>query len=540
MRTNKFNILTRLLILSALALGLAACGGGGSGSEEPSTGNNIDPIIVKQEVVDNISSADSFNGAFGEGFVHVCPGTETASQPRNFLFKVHGFAPNTVNRIPKTGELEKACDSLPADRNYHVFEARYRNGGDYIQRNSGFIRALLDWAVTKYKITTADRVAVVGYSMGGIVSRYALLSMLTAGIENKIDLYVTVDSPHYGAYTPIGVQTIANVFADLGGNEALKAADSFAARQMLRYHYTQGSSTQTWTNDFQQLYIDELLGAFGGFPTADGLRTVAVSSGRSDGQLVSPAPGQLYYSGINRTTERHTIAKRSGGISLCTVTFSATTIDIDVDLIAKTYALGINKGATTTVASTDVIGYVVKLNSNGSRGSRISIENRTALTTYFETRVSKSGIGCFVVDVSPFVAVAVDKAVDEGKAQAKSQTAAYDNKKYITYNDGSSSEGVPGGLGFDIATLRTTLSNAKFVQSSDPAMSPGNSHSFIPLGSALGIDDLDPVTLAGLQLSDLALMSPFTQIYVEPNANLDHLKSTSGWFLSEVNALFDK
>ena len=201
-----------------------------------------------------------------------------------------------------------------------------------------------------------------------------------------------------------------------------------------------------------------------------------------------------------------------GGNALCTVTFNATTIDIDVDLIAKSYALGITKGATTTVASTDVMGYVVKLNANNSRGSRIRIVNRTALTDYFTTRVSKSGIA---VDVSHFVTDAVNKAVDEGKAQAKSEVAASDNKKYTTVNDGSTSEGVP-------------------------AISLSDSHSFVHLESALGIKHFDPDALTYLQLSDLAVMSPFDQVYCGPNENIEDLKSTSGWFASEVNLLFDK
>jgi len=535
------NILSFLFIALSAFL-LTACGGGGSGTPENQT--EILPAVVNQEVVDNITSVDSFKGVFGEGFVFICPGTETTGQPRNFLFTVHGFAPNTVNRIPKAGELQNTCDSLPTNRNYHVFKARYRNGGDYIQRNAGFIRELLTWAMDKYKITTADRVAVVGKSMGGLVSRYALQSMQVAGVENKVDLFITVDSPHYGAYTPIGVQALANAFSAFGGNTALNDAKSSAAKQMLRYHYTQGSAAQTWTNDFQQLYIDELEGALGGFPSASDMRTVAVSSARGDGQMSSPAAKQRYYGGYRRYTTRYTIPEKTEGNSVCTVTFKKTPIDIDVDLSANAYALGLVKGATQKIASTDVKGYVVILKPDGTRSSRVSLDSTgTTLPNYIKGRISES-FGCGAINTTPYINAAVkfgiDEAIKQGRAKAKPYVAAFQNKSYTTINDGSTSEGVPGGLGFDIATLRSTMVSSKFIAISSSGTSLANSHSFITLGSALGIKDLDPVAATNLQLSDLTIMSPFDQIYYEPNKNLDHLKTTSGWFLKEVTALFDK
>ena len=51
MRTYKFNIFTRLLIFSALALGLTACGGGG-GETASSTPVNSDCVLGTAKIGD--------------------------------------------------------------------------------------------------------------------------------------------------------------------------------------------------------------------------------------------------------------------------------------------------------------------------------------------------------------------------------------------------------------------------------------------------------------------------------------------------------
>lgn len=543
--------------LSMLTLSLLGCGGGGGGNNMGNTGNvtgddnihddsDVLSVVVKQEVVDNITSAETFKGANGVGFVEICPGEESASEPRNFLFKVHGFSPDNPHKVPQEGGLQETCDSLPENRNYHVFEARYRNGGDYIQRNSGFIRELLSWATEKYKITADDKVAVVGYSMGGVVSRHALLSMQVAGIENKVDLFVTVDSPHHGAYSPLGVQTLANAFADHGGAAALAYANAPAAKQMLRYHYTQGSSPQTWTDDYQQLYINEFQGALGGFPTDENMRTVAVSSGRGDGQISSINAGQRYYDGLKRITKPYTINEIKKGNSYCETTFNETDLKIDIDITAKAYALDLIKGEDTLIASTDVESYVVVLKPDGTRSYRVNTDSQgTTLPNYIKSRISSKGLGCHVIDLDKRINKIVDdevaNAISKGKAQAKPHLDAFDNKKYGAFNDGSTSEGVPGGLGFDIGLFRALMSDGKFVPvGKPPAISLADNHSFIPLGSALGIEGLDPTAAKYLQHSDLEIMSPFDQIYFEADENLAHLQTSSSWFSKEVNSLFNQ
>ncbi|WP_019529139.1 lipase family alpha/beta hydrolase [Dasania marina] len=524
------------------ALSLMACSGGGSSSDDGAasagSGNSAIPIpsgdskpAVRQETLSDIVAAQDFKGAYGEGYAHVCPADNSMVSGRNFLIKVHGYSPKTINKYPGDGELEGSCNSLPDDRNYHVLELRYRNGGDYIQRNAGFVRSLLEKVIAQYQITSEDNIALVGYSMGGVVARYALLTMESEAVNHHVDLYISVDSPHLGAYVPIAVQHLANAFSAYGGSAAITGANAPAAKQMLRYHYSQGASSQTWTDDYQQLYIVELQAVYGGYPAAEGLRKVAVASGRSDGHLASIKPGDIFYSAIKTVSGSETIAKQTEQKYSCTATFKATTINIDVDIIARGYALSL-AAAPVVVASTDVAGYIVKPDK-----ARISIDSNTKLSDYFATRVELSGCaglgGALKDKVVSNVVAAVVKAA---KAEAKPFVDAYNDKTYRTYGDGINSASVPGGLGYDIKTFTELMTKSAGFKASVSSEQP---HAFVTLGSALGIEGLYPTDPAYWSAVDFASRSPFDQLYYEDSKNMNHIKSSHDWFTQEVLSLFN-
>lgn len=296
LRSNT-TIAPRLKLAAIVTAFLAVCTGCGSGSGATPPLPIVERPPVTMETLANVTSRDSFLGEQGKGYAHVCPGADRGSEPRSFLIRVPGFSPSIVDHQPADDELESTCADHDDTANYHLVQVRWTNGADYIQRNAGFVRELIEMINLKYEINADDHLAIIGGSMGGLVSRYALQSMETEGIAHNMDLFVSMDSPQQGAYVPIGVQHITNVFKDDGAQSMLDILDTPAARQMLIYHYTQGSNAQSWTNDYQTLFVDDLQGVLGGFVRTEGLRTVAVSSGRMDGVLEQPAPGARYFAG---------------------------------------------------------------------------------------------------------------------------------------------------------------------------------------------------------------------------------------------------
>ena len=105
--------------------------------------------------------------------------------------------------------------------NHPVNESNGIDGGsDYIQRNAFTLISLVRY-INETKQGNEPNV-VIGPSMGGLISRYALAYMekklAETGNNTKWNhdtrLWVSFDSPHQGANIPIGVQKGIQYFAD--------------------------------------------------------------------------------------------------------------------------------------------------------------------------------------------------------------------------------------------------------------------------------------------------------------------------------------
>ncbi|MFC6996035.1 DNRLRE domain-containing protein [Rufibacter roseus] len=143
-------------------------------------------------------------------------------------------------------------------------EIRY-GGGDYIERNARILMHLID-TVNTAKEGNEDLI-IIGPSMGGLISQYALAYMEQHYMTHNTKLWVSFDSPHKGANVPLGDQIFLDFFAKEAGSDAAEEArdkriNSPAAKQMLRYHYL----PNTYTDYFQRFYNSlNLLG----FPNGD-------------------------------------------------------------------------------------------------------------------------------------------------------------------------------------------------------------------------------------------------------------------------------
>ncbi|KIA88117.1 T9SS type A sorting domain-containing protein [Kaistella jeonii] len=114
-------------------------------------------------------------------------------------------------------------------------------GVDYIQRNAMILVELMK-KINAEKVGTEKNV-LIGPSMGGLISRYALRYMEQNSLSPDTRLYISFDAPHLGANVPIGFQHLFNYmgYGPLGDvtlqgivNGMLKSP---AAREMLIDHF---------------------------------------------------------------------------------------------------------------------------------------------------------------------------------------------------------------------------------------------------------------------------------------------------------------
>ena len=88
---------------------------------------------------------------------------------------------------------------------------RIDGGADYIERNGLNHVSLYQEINRRLKANgSTEELVIVGPSMGGQISRYALAYMEKHNIDHNTRLWVSVDSPHLGANIPLGLQAALN------------------------------------------------------------------------------------------------------------------------------------------------------------------------------------------------------------------------------------------------------------------------------------------------------------------------------------------
>ncbi|MFI7291894.1 esterase/lipase family protein [Streptomyces anulatus] len=132
------------------------------------------------------------------------------------------------------------------------------------------------------------RLVVGGFSMGGIVTRYALAKLERQRMDHRTALYFSYDSPHRGASIPVGVQAFSHFIPF--PNDFARQMNSPAARQMLWQHYDKDTEKITVAPERTEFLA--ALDRVGNWPQIP--MKIAVANGRADGiGLPDVKPGEV-------------------------------------------------------------------------------------------------------------------------------------------------------------------------------------------------------------------------------------------------------
>ncbi|MFD2160877.1 T9SS type A sorting domain-containing protein [Paradesertivirga mongoliensis] len=143
---------------------------------------------------------------------------------------------------------------------------------------------------------------VIGLSMGGLIAKYCLKDMEDNSLIHNVENYFSYDSPHQGAYVPVGLQHLISdasyAVKDIRENELVKRIltklNSTAAKQLLQL-----TSTNSGRSSFASAYHNK------GYPAQ--CNKYAIANGRGDGiGLGYPAGAQLihFYAEVNNVVRR--------------------------------------------------------------------------------------------------------------------------------------------------------------------------------------------------------------------------------------------
>ncbi|MFJ4802318.1 MULTISPECIES: lipase family protein [Streptomyces] len=235
--------------------------------------------------------------------VHVPPPDNEWSLPEGFAWVFHGERNQGITRpvIIADGfnlgrsELDKLYQFLESD--YPFISELRRRGKDVIllgfNERTAAIQTNARAATAAILRTLAERLgderlAVGGFSMGGLVTRYALAKLEMDRVDHQTSTYFSYDTPHRGATIPVGVQAFA-YFIPFPNNAFAQQMNSPAARQMLWRHYDKDTGKIGVAREREEL-LDELA-RLGGWPRIP--RLLGVANGRGDGVgLPEVRPGE--------------------------------------------------------------------------------------------------------------------------------------------------------------------------------------------------------------------------------------------------------
>jgi len=117
-------------------------------------------------------------------------------------------------------------------------------GADFMERNAMLLVELINTINTAKATNSPEQNVIIGPSMGGIISRYALNYMENQTLDADTRLYISFDSPHHGANVPIGLQHQLNFLANNPLSPVVELEPliegflkSPAARQLLIDHF---------------------------------------------------------------------------------------------------------------------------------------------------------------------------------------------------------------------------------------------------------------------------------------------------------------
>lgn len=240
---------------------------------------------------ENVTATKAYQGQFAAGDITIdLAANNTTGQIRKPLIVVEGFDPTNEfdyrsGFLPNLNTDFNTGNSLPLNQGlddineYDLIFLNFSNGTDYIQRNAYLLERVIE-IVNNRKTTwggTRQDNVIIGMSMGGLVARYALRDMELNSQDHETRLFISHDTPHWGANIPVGLQAAVQQLGpwqiiNPGGGfpfirwrdmiptvaDALDMFNSPAAKQMLIQRYTLFGQSLTADNSVHNAFLNEL------------------------------------------------------------------------------------------------------------------------------------------------------------------------------------------------------------------------------------------------------------------------------------------
>ncbi len=274
-----------------------------------------------------VTATNAFEGGYAKGYMTIRYADPSLGL-RNPLIVAEGFdnghitspekqfGENNINNFladvndDLSSELKNLLIAYPQ---YDIVYVDWKIGTDNIKRNAQLLKEVIRKVnMMKAENGSTAKNMIVGLSMGGLVTRWALKEMENSNENHDTKLFVSYDTPHQGANVPLGYQHLAKHMLQLyvktgitagvieyiqflknrvSPFQALSLANTPAARQMLinfvnNNNEIDNSEHSQWQTDLRNLGYPQ------GVPGSP-LRIVAVSNASECSTAQEAAAGAL-------------------------------------------------------------------------------------------------------------------------------------------------------------------------------------------------------------------------------------------------------
>jgi triacylglycerol esterase/lipase EstA (alpha/beta hydrolase family) len=237
----------------------------------------------------HVTSGVPFEGAYatGDAYVYLAPGRTQLANP---VVVVEGFdLDNTMgwDELYALLDQEGLIETLRAD-GFDAVVLDFTDATVAVEANGLLVATLIQQLQEQVAPTTS--LALIGASMGGLCSRYALAWLESRGLPHRVRTWISFDGPQSGADIPLGLQYWIDFFSGQSASAAefLATLERPAARQLLLYHFTRPAGTTGQADPLRDSLLVHLA-ALGGWPAQP--RRVAIADGSGAGQDQGFAPG---------------------------------------------------------------------------------------------------------------------------------------------------------------------------------------------------------------------------------------------------------
>lgn len=283
------------------------------------TYNIASPMDIEPDLTQDFTSRAAMVGYTPQASVSIKFANDSNGQLINPLIVAEGFDPFPyVPSSPYFGKGGTTLSDFNGSTLLNKFDIVYidwHNSFASIESNADILIQVIEW-VNSIKQSSNPNV-VLGYSMGGLVARYALARMEQEGVEHNTSTYISYDTPHLGAHIPLGYVYLARDLLNSGLEyyfsgiahlalplalfymvyltpmwawalnikDAVNIIDAYSAKQMLYYYVNEEHRLDNSIHDSWQESLNAI-----GFPKGSKelpLRRLAITNGGNSSTIPS-------------------------------------------------------------------------------------------------------------------------------------------------------------------------------------------------------------------------------------------------------------